>query len=73
MSLDCVPASVKTVEGLHGSVEPAPEWGPNHPNWIDPVDYPKWCLLQMDNGVSGCELWIRLEDVNGEPQWHQVS
>lgn len=49
------------------------EWDENNPGWIDPASVDKWCELRLDNGITGCELWRQLHDVNGVPQWHQVA
>lgn len=46
------------------------EWDPDNPNWIDPADVPKWCILRMINAHNvGCQTWTRLEDMLGNPDW----
>lgn len=49
------------------------DWDENNANWIDPTTVAKWCELRLDNGLTGCEIWRNLDDVNGVLQWHQVA
>ena len=50
------------------------EWDADNPAWIDPATVDKYCELRLDNGITGCEVWRRLEDVlQGAPQWQQVA
>lgn len=48
------------------------QWEPSNPNWIPPEEYPKWCELRVNNGVTGCEVWVRLETTNNIPIWKQI-
>lgn len=62
-----VPFSLLYVDGLD---QP---WEEGNPNWIDPASIPKWCELRLSNGLTGCEVWGRDEDVDtAAPQWQQV-
>lgn len=46
----------------------------NYPdNLVAPASVDKWCELRIDNGPTGCEIWRRLEAVDGTPQWHQTA
>ncbi len=47
-------------------------WDDQNPGWIDPASVDKWCELRLTNGVTGCEIWRAVDDINGDPQWHQV-
>jgi hypothetical protein len=49
------------------------EWDNDNPGWVDPASAPKWAELRVTNTNTGCEIYRRVLDVLGQPQWEAIT